>query len=76
MNPQTSRYPETVEIRCPDCQRKLRSVDMGRVATRVVRRTCRCGTVWTVVISPGSVHETYRVDTLTWSRVAPRKGGC
>ena len=44
----------TNELRCPNCDRKLRGTEIMEHATLVIQRTCPgCRMRWQVVIAPG-----------------------
>jgi phage FluMu protein Com len=43
---------QNLELKCPSCKKKLRPADRMEHATLNVKRTCRCGTRWSLTISP------------------------
>ena len=60
-----------VRFACPSCGRKLRPVPTYTVATQVVRRRCKCGDRWNLVVTPLVVRDHVRVDRATISFVKP-----
>ena len=59
-----------LDIRCPDCDRKLTAIEAADAATTVVRRKCRCGEHWNIVAKPMGSRNGIRLDELTWARIA------
>lgn len=44
--------PDVIPLKCPSCQRALRSTPLMLSSTEIVKRTCRCGEHWQVKIRP------------------------
>ena len=44
-----------IKFKCPECGLSLRPVEGMMSATQVVRRKCKCGAVWQVVVSPHKI---------------------
>jgi hypothetical protein len=65
-----------VVLRCPDCGRKVVTInDAHDCATEVRRRHCRgCGEHWSIVFRPMGKITGGRMDELTWGRVAQVAG--
>jgi hypothetical protein len=54
--PDRSSFPDTLELRCPTCARKLMDAEFHLSATIVHRRKCRgCGHRYSVVIKPAAI---------------------
>jgi len=45
----------SLRFQCGDCGRKLAAVAGMSSATQVVKRSCRCGARWQIVIKPREV---------------------
>jgi hypothetical protein len=43
---------QTIQLKCPVCKKKLRDADRMEHATLCLKRTCRCGTKWSLIITP------------------------
>lgn len=63
-----------IAFRCPTCNRKLAPLAGMQVATQVVRRSCRCGARWQIVVVP-TARETRLgqiwLDAGTFTKISP-----
>jgi len=62
--------PDALALRCPKCGRSAGTTPLYRVATRVVRRTCRgCRRRWVVVLTPLRAAAGLAVTRADWQEV-------
>jgi hypothetical protein len=63
-------YSVDLSLRCPDCNRKLPPLPFMREATLVVRRSCRCGSRWSLKAVPHRLKKLAGYATiLEWTRL-------
>lgn len=56
-------------LRCPDCKRQVAKVHLMRTATDVLRRTCKCGQTWQIILRPLIYTEDVKAHQCEWVRI-------
>lgn len=60
--------PDKLKLTCPDCGKKVPLCEFFRSATIVIRRRCKCGQNWAIVVRPVSHAPGVYVHQLEWTR--------
>ena len=69
MTPRQEVAQASLRGACPACGKRLQGIPKMFTATQVVRRTCRCGARWQVIVRPLPTRiEGVYADELTFVR--------